>query len=66
MLLKAILNASKSGLQRDPQRGEGAIPFFFLQLRMRRNYNYLACQELLTRTYFFRQIWGSRQMEWLQ
>ncbi len=57
------LNASKS----DPQRVEGGIPFFFLPLRMRRNHNGLACQELLTNTYFFSQIRGSRQdAEWLQ
>jgi hypothetical protein len=86
MVFNAILNALKSGLQRDaqrieersstrslnasksdPQRVEGGIPFFFLPLRMRRNHNGLACQELLTNTYFFSQIRGSRQdAEWLQ
>jgi len=74
MVFNAILNALKSGVQGDPQRieelpqrVEGGIPFFFLPLRMRRNHNGLACQELLTNTYFFSQIRGSRQdAEWLQ
>jgi hypothetical protein len=55
-MFNAILNALKSGVQGDPQRieerpqrVEGGIPFFFLPLRMRRNHNGLACQELLTR-----------------